>query len=428
MSNIPKGTRDFLPSEQIQREILIEKIKKVFRKWGFDPIETPTFEYYKTLSGKYGEEGEKLIYKFIDLGGRELGLKYDLTVPLARFFADHQNEIVKPFKRYQIQPVFRAEKPQKGRYREFYQCDIDIVGSKNLISDAIILLTINDALKEIGIQNFKIKINHRRFFIAIAKKFKLEGRELELARSIDKIEKIGVIGVKDELIKKGFEKALLDEILSFILEINGLNQALSLLDNEDAKIAFDELSEIFDYIKKFNVNFYFDISLARGLDYYTGMIFETELANLRIGSIASGGRYDNLIEIFTKYNVPAVGGSIGIDRLLTALLELKILESKKTYSDILILFAEHKKEIFDYGFKVLKILQDKGYNVDFYCGNKDLRGQLGYAKDKGVDIVIIIGGEELKKETVQVKFLVKNEQKEVKLDEIKNSYLVKLGE
>ncbi len=424
MSNIPRGTRDFLPFEQIQREILIEKIKKVFRRWGFDPIETPTFEYYKTLSGKYGEEGEKLIYKFVDLGGRELGLKYDLTVPLARFFADHQNEILKPFKRYQIQPVFRAEKPQKGRYREFYQCDIDIVGSKNLISDAIVLLAINDALKEIGIQNFKIKINHRKFFRAIAKKFRLEGRELEIARSIDKIEKIGVIGVKDELVKKGFEKALLDEILSFILEIKSLDQALNLLDNEDAKIAFDELSEIFDYIIKFNVNFYFDISLARGLDYYTGMIFETELTDIKIGSIASGGRYDNLIEIFTKYNVPAVGGSIGIDRLLTALIELKILENKKTYSDILILFAEYKKEILDYGFKVLKILQSGGYNVDFYCGNKDLRGQLGYAKDKGVNIVIIIGSEELKKETVQIKFLEKNEQKEVKLDEIKRGLVI----
>ncbi|MEO0144635.1 MAG: histidine--tRNA ligase [candidate division WOR-3 bacterium] len=419
MSNIPRGTRDFLPFEQIQREILIEKIKRIFQKWGFDPIETPTFEYYKTLSGKYGEEGEKLIYKFTDLGGRELGLKYDLTVPLARFFADHQNEIVKPFKRYQIQPVFRAEKPQKGRYREFYQCDIDIVGSKNLISDATIILTIDNALKEIGLKNFTFKINHRNFFYSISKAFNIEGREIELARSIDKLEKIGVDGVKDELLKKGFEEIIVDKVLEFLTSNKTIEEVLKKLSDDYAKIAYLELSEIFKYLEMFNINFKFDISLARGLDYYTGMIFETELNDIKIGSIASGGRYDNLIEIFTKYSVPAVGGSIGIDRLLTALFELKFLNTKKTYSDVLIAFAEMEDNVIKYGFKILEIIQSLGYNVDLYCGNKDLRGQLGYAKDKGIDMVIIIGSEELKKGSVQLKILSKNEQKEVFLNELK---------
>ncbi|MEO0203060.1 MAG: histidine--tRNA ligase [candidate division WOR-3 bacterium] len=425
MSNIPRGTRDFLPFEQIQREILIEKIKKVFRKWGFDPIETPTFEYYNTLSNKYGEEGEKLIYKFTDLKGRELGLKYDLTVPLARFFADHQNEIVKPFKRYQIQPVFRAERPQKGRYREFYQCDIDILGSKNPLSDAIIILTINSALKEIGLNDFFFKINHRNLFYSISRVFNVEGKEIELARSIDKLEKIGVDGVRNELINKGFEEEKADKILKFIFSINTLDELMRNLNDEHSQKAYFELFEIFKYLDEFNVNFKFDISLARGLDYYTGMIFETELKNVKIGSIASGGRYDNLVEIFAKYPVPAVGGSIGIDRLLVALSELELLNLQKTYSEVLIAFAQYNEEIINYSFKVLKVVQSFGYNVDLYCGNKDLRGQIGYAKDKGIDIVIIIGSKEVENETVQIKFLSKSEQKEVKIYELEKCFNTK---
>ncbi|MEO0223910.1 MAG: histidine--tRNA ligase [candidate division WOR-3 bacterium] len=418
MSNIPRGTRDFLPSEQIKREILIDKIKNVFRKWGFDPIETPTFEYYKTLSGKYGEEGEKLIYKFLDLGGRELGLKYDLTVPLARFFNDHQNEIVKPFKRYQIQPVFRAEKPQKGRYREFYQCDIDIVGSKNLLSDITIILTINSALKEIGIENFVIKINHRKIFKSISKKFNIEGREIELARIIDKLEKIGIEGVKNQLIEKNFNKDIVDGLINIISSKFQLEELRKFFNDDEFEIAYNELNEIFKYLKKFNVNFEFDISLARGLDYYTGMIFETKILNYEIGSIASGGRYDNLIEIFTGYKVPAVGGSIGIDRLLTALNELNLFNEKKTWTDILITFVKYEDEIISYGLKILEKLQNLDYNVDIYCGNKDLRGQLGYANEKGIKIAIIIGEEEVKNNKVIVKFLEENYQREVSLDEL----------
>ncbi len=418
MSNIPKGTRDFLPSEQIKREILIDKIKNVFRKWGFDPIETPTFEYYKTLSGKYGEEGEKLIYKFLDLGGRELGLKYDLTVPLARFFSDHQNEIVKPFKRYQIQPVFRAEKPQKGRYREFYQCDIDIVGSKNLLSDITIILTINSALKEIGIENFVIKINHRRIFKSISKKFNIEGREIELARIIDKLEKIGIEGVKNQLIEKNFNKDIVDGLINIISSKFQLEELAKFFNDSEFEIAYNELNGIFKYLKKFNVNFEFDVSLARGLDYYTGMIFETKILNYEIGSIASGGRYDNLVEIFTGYKVPAVGGSIGIDRLLTVLNEMNLFNERKTWTDILITFVKYEDEIISYGLKILEKLQNLDYNVDIYCGNKDLRGQLGYANEKGIKIAIIIGEEEVKNNKVIVKFLEENYQREVSLDEL----------
>lgn len=425
MSNIPKGTRDFLPSQQIKREIIIEKVKSVFRKWGFDPIETPTFEYYKTLKGKYGEE-EKLIYKFTDLGGRELALKYDLTVPLARFFSDHQNEIVKPFKRYQIQPVFRAEKPQRGRYREFYQCDIDILGSKNLLSDITIILTINDALKTVGIENFKFKINHRYFFHSLAKRYNAENRELELARTIDKLEKIGKEGVIEELKRKEFSNETIDDLMNLLFIKRHLEDFLDIFQDEYSKKAYEDLRYIFYFLDRFNINFEFDISLARGLDYYTGMIFEVVLKNINIGSIASGGRYDNLVEIFTKYKVPAVGGSIGIDRLLIALEELKIAEAKKTYTDIVIAVISENPNIISYALEVLFSFQRMNYNVDLYIGEENIRGQLGYANDKGVSVAIIIGDEEFKRRTIKIKYLDKRIQEEVKLDEIEKRFNPKL--
>ncbi|MCS7245846.1 MAG: histidine--tRNA ligase [candidate division WOR-3 bacterium] len=422
MSSIPKGTRDFTPSQQIKREIIIEKIKSVFRKYGFDPIETPTFEYYKTLAGKYGEEGERLIYKFTDFKKRELALKYDLTVPLARFFSDHQNEIVKPFKRYQIQPVFRAEKPQRGRYREFYQCDIDILGSKNLLSDITIILTINDALKTINIKDFKFKINHRYFFYSLAKRYNAENRELELARTIDKLEKISKEGVIEELKRKNFSNEIINDLINLIFEKRELKDFFEIFHDEYSKKAYEDLKYIFSFLEKYNVDFEFDISLARGLDYYTGMIFEVVLKNVNIGSIASGGRYDNLVEIFTKYKVPAVGGSIGIDRLLSALQELEILENRKTYTDIVIAVIGENPDIITYALEVLFSFQKINYNVDLYVGEGDIRAQLGYANDKGARIAIILGEEEFERKTIKVKYLNEKIQEEVKFDEIEKRF------
>ncbi|MCX7948294.1 MAG: histidine--tRNA ligase [candidate division WOR-3 bacterium] len=426
MSSIPKGTRDFTPSQQIKREIIIEKIKSVFRKYGFDPIETPTFEYYKTLAGKYGEEGERLIYKFTDFKKRELALKYDLTVPLARFFSDHQNEIVKPFKRYQIQPVFRAEKPQRGRYREFYQCDIDILGSKNLLSDITIILTINDALKTINIKDFKFKINHRYFFYSLAKRYNAENRELELARTIDKLEKISKEGVIEELKRKNFSNEIINDLINLIFEKRELKDFFEIFHDEYSKKAYEDLKYIFSFLEKYNVDFEFDISLARGLDYYTGMIFEVVLKNVNIGSIASGGRYDNLVEIFTKYKVPAVGGSIGIDRLLSALQELEILENRKTYTDIVIAVIGENPDIITYALEVLFSFQKINYNVDLYVGEGDIRAQLGYANDKGARIAIILGEEEFERKTIKVKYLNEKIQEEVKFDEIEKRFNFKL--
>jgi histidyl-tRNA synthetase len=417
MPNIPKGTRDFLPPEQIEREIVIDKIKSVFRRWGFDPIETPTFEFYSTLAGKYGEE-EKLIYRFQDYGGRDLGLRYDLTVPLARFFSDYQNEIVKPFKRYQIQPVFRAEKPQKGRYREFYQCDIDIVGSKNLMADVTVILTIDSALKETGLKNAVVRINDRRILKSLAKSWGAENREIEIARVIDKLEKIGVTGVRRQLVETNFSEEVVNAVISIISTKPSLEQLGEILRDDSFKIARDELLVIFEYLEKFNVNFEFDVSLARGLDYYTGVIFEVKPVGVEIGSIAGGGRYDNLIEVPKGCKIPAVGGSIGIDRLLIALREFSSIDQRKTWANILIALADYDKETIIYAFETARKLQELGYNVDIYSGSKDLKEQLKYADDKGVEITVIIGQNELENKKLTIRFMSQRYQTEIADSEI----------
>ena len=421
MPNIPKGTRDFLPPEQIEREIVIDKIKSVFRRWGFDPIETPTLEFYSTLMGKYGEE-EKLVYKLQDYGGRDLGLRYDLTVPLARFFSDYQNEIIRPFKRYQIQPVFRAEKPQKGRYREFYQCDIDIVGSKNWVADVTVILTIDSALKEVGLKNAVFKINDRRVLKSLVKSWGAEDRGIEIVRAIDKLEKIGAAGVREQLTRANFDDEVVDAVISIISTKPNLTQLGEILKDDSFKIARDELLVIFEYLEKFGVNFEFDVSLARGLDYYTGVIFEVRAVGIEIGSIAGGGRYDNLIEAPKGCKIPAVGGSIGIDRLLVALKEFSSTNQRKTWANILIALADYDKETIIYAFETARKLQELGYNVDIYSGNKDLKEQLKYANDKGIEITVIIGRNELENKNLTVKFMSQRYQIEIAESEIETTF------
>jgi histidyl-tRNA synthetase len=410
MANLPKGFRDFTPQEQIKRERIIDTIKKVFRKWGFDPIETPSVEFYETLIGKYGEEEEKLIYHFEDFGGRKLGLRYDLTVPLSRFVKDHQ--VIKPFKRYQIQPVWRAEKPQKGRFREFYQCDIDIVGSKNPLSDALIIATINDALKEIKLDGWNIKINHRSFIKSLCEKFNIEN-EVSFLRAIDKIDKIGYEGLKDELTSRGFKA---DEIIDFFKMELDIESLMKIFDNKLSIIGYNELKTIFHYLDRFEVKYKFDISLVRGLDYYTGMVFEIELNNIKIGSISGGGRYDKLMDF------PAVGGSIGIDRIISALEEINPGDELKTYTDIIISYVGDDKAILDYSINVFKKLKNINLNIDLYCGDKDLRGQIGYANDKGIKYIIIIGDNEVHKQSVTVKDLETGYQREVGLNELEKLF------
>ncbi len=412
-----KGMRDFLPPQQIRREVLFEKIKSVFRRHGFDPIETPAIESWDVLSGKYGAE-EKLIYRFRDRGDREVGLRYDLTVPLARFFAANQGNLPRPFKRYQIQPVWRAEKPQKGRYREFYQCDIDTIGSKNSLSDAQIIAAIRDALVELGLSDFTIRVNHRQFLRAIAHRFGLEGdMEVEMARILDKLDKVGLDGIRKLYLEKGFDEGVVNTILGLIEESPSIERVFEFV-GDAGREAFDNLGDVFRYLDMLGVReAVFDISLARGLDYYTGMVFEIVLNNLKIGSVAGGGRYDGLIEVFTKYPVPAVGGSIGIDRLMTAMEELGLLkEIPSTYTQVLIAYRNASPEMMEYVFRVRNMLDF--LNVDVYSGDADLRGQLSYASSKGVRWVVIVGEDEVQKGTVGVRDMESREQVEVPLNEL----------
>ncbi len=412
-----KGMRDFLPPQQIRREVLFEKIKSVFRRHGFDPIETPAIESWDVLAGKYGAE-EKLIYRFQDRGGRDVGLRYDLTVPLARFFAANQGNLPRPFKRYQIQPVWRAEKPQKGRYREFYQCDIDTIGSRNPLSDAQIIAAIRDALVELGVSRFTIRINHRQFLRALASRLGLEGdMEVEMARILDKLDKVGMDGIRKLYLEKGFDEGVVSTILGLIEESPSMEEILHFV-GDSGRETFDNLNNIFRYLEMWGVReASFDISLARGLDYYTGMVFEVVLHDLRIGSVAGGGRYDGLVEVFTRFPVPAVGGSIGIDRLMAAMEELGLLDDiPPTYAQVLIAYRKASDEIMEYVFRVRGQLEF--LNVDVYSGDADLRGQLSYASSRGIRWVVIVGEDEVERGTVTVRDMESREQVEVPFDRL----------
>ncbi len=412
-----KGMRDFLPPQQIRREVLFEKIKAVFRRHGFDPIETPAIESWDVLSGKYGAE-EKLIYRFKDRGDRDVGLRYDLTVPLARFFASNQGNLPRPFKRYQIQPVWRAEKPQKGRYREFYQCDIDTIGSRNPLSDAQIIAAIRDALVELGISDFTIRVNHRQFLGAIARRLGLKGEmEIEMARILDKLDKVGIDGVRRLYLEKGFGEDVVNAIVGLIESSPSMEEVLRFV-GDSGKVPFENLSHIFRYLEMLGVReAVFDVSLARGLDYYTGMVFEVVLNNLRIGSVAGGGRYDRLIEVFTRFTVPAVGGSIGIDRLITAMEELGLLRGiPSTYTRVLIAYRSASVEIMEYVFRVRKELEF--LNVDVYAGDADLRGQLSYASSRGIKWVVIVGEDEVRRGTVGLKDMETRQQVEIPVEKL----------
>ncbi len=429
-----KGTRDFLPEDMVKRQYVVEKIRQVFERYGFDPLETPAIERWETLAGKYGEETERLIYRFQDRGGRDLGLRYDLTVPLARIVAMHP-EIPKPFKRYQIQSVWRAEKPQRGRFREFVQCDVDIVGTSDMTADAEIISVVYDALSELGLRGFIIKINNRKVVRGMVNIANIPVElELEVARSIDKLDKIGLEGVKDELVKKGIGATAIDRLLE-IIEIRGrdestFKEATKIFgDSEDALQGLKEIEEVFRYLKSLGIpdeNYILDLSLVRGLDYYTGPVFETVMETPRIGSIMGGGRYDNLIGMFTGTRVPATGTSIGLDRLITVMDELNLWHNQ-TPTKTEVLVTRFDKDLTDEYLKVAQELRKSGINTDFYTGKKDLRAQLGYASDRGIPIVLIIGTNELEKGLVTVKMLKTRTQESIQRDKIVEFLKNKLG-
>ena len=435
---IYKGTRDFLPEQMIKRNYVINIIKEIFEEFGFEPLETPTIELWETLSGKYGEEGDRLTYRFIDRGQREVGLRYDLTVPLSRVVAMYPN-IPKPFKRYQIQPVWRADKPQKGRFREFYQCDVDIVGSPSVLADAEIIAVIYHVLQKLQFRKFKIRINSRKILSGITE-ISGAGNEadVEVSRAIDKLDKIGLEGVRQELLKRGISPEGTERILD-ILNISGSNtkkleQTARLLQNSiTGSAGVQEIQELFRFLELYEIPdefLMFDLYLARGLDYYTGPIFETVVEEPRIGSITGGGRYDKLIGLFSGQEHPATGSSIGLERIITVMDELNMFPPDLR-TPVQVLVTVFDAETLPYSIRIANRLRQAGIRTDLYTGKAKLRGQFGLANDKGIPLVVIAGPDEQEAQQVNIKDMRRGEQIAVPLEKLVeqvNVMLTKSGE
>ena len=419
------GFMELLPNEQIKFNNMMEKIKKSYEKFGFLPIDTPIIEMADVLLAKAGGETEKQIYRF-NKGENDLALRFDLTVPLAKYVCEYYNDLSFPFKRYQIGKVYRGERPQKGRYREFYQCDIDIIGDGELsiINDAQMCLVIYNTIKEIGFYNFTIKINNRKLLNGLFAQLDLNNKSVEVLRIIDKIEKIGKENVIKCLKDLNIEEQKINEIIEFI-EIKGTtDEKLEKLknlnfENELFTKGIEELEQVVNCIKIFeipNSNFMVDLTIARGLDYYTGTVYETFLNDYReLGSICSGGRYDNLAEFYTDKKLPGVGVSIGLTRLFSKLSELNILnEKEQAISKVLVVSMTDNINI---AFDVANKIREAGINTDIYLENKKIKAKFKYADRLKIPYVAIIGEEEEKNRTVTLKNMETGEQKELNLDD-----------
>lgn len=414
-----KGFRDYLPQQKYLRDSVMTVFRDVFIKHGFQPLDTPALEYMEILTGKAGEN-EKLMYHFQDQGEREIGLRYDLTVPLARVVAMHQNEIVMPFKRYHMAPVWRAEKPQRGRFREFWQCDADIVGTTSMLADAECINVLVDALQGVGLQSAVVAINHRKVLKATAMLAGVEeDRAATVYRAIDKLDKIGPDGVLSQLMNAGIPEASARQVLDLV-SLKGTSNEL--LDGADDRLqdvaggseAVQELRELLDFIGQLGVPshaYRVDLSLARGIDYYTGPVYEAIVEEPKIGSVAGGGRYDGLVGMFLGRDVPATGISLGIERILEVLQEFDLFPAPKTTTDVFVvalpdtlLDAAH----------LARLCRSNGINADQSVQiNRSIGDQLKYADRLLIPVAIIPGSSELANGKVSLKHLKTGVQREV---------------
>ena len=426
--SIPKGTRDFGQVEMARRNYIFDTIKGVFQLYGFQQIETPAMENLSTLMGKYGEEGDKLLFRIQNSGEKaalapEKGLRYDLTVPFARYVVQHREEIVFPFKRFQIQPVWRADRPQKGRYREFYQCDVDVIGSDSLVGELELIQIVEEVYRRLGIR-VCLHINNRKVLAGIAEVIGAPEKMIDITVAIDKLDKIGVDAVNAELIERGLNAEQVDK-LQPILNLSGstadkLNALRTILANsevglkgvEELEIVFDELENV-----QCTLDIELDLCLARGLNYYTGAIFEVKALDAQIGSITGGGRYDNLTGIFGLPNVSGVGISFGADRIYDVLTELDLFP-KELQSTTQVLFATFGAEELHYALRWAKVLRAAGKTVEVYPEPTKIKKQMGYADDKHIPFVAIVGGDEMETNTVMLKNMATGEQKQVTLEEL----------
>ena len=415
------GFRDYLPAAMIPREKLMEVSRSVFRSFGFAPIDTPTLEYLEILTGKGSDETDRQIYRFEDNGGRQVGMRFDLTVPLARFAAQHIHQLGKPFKRYHIAPVWRGERPQAGRYREFIQCDFDTIGTTNVMADIETVSVINRLLQSIGFDAFTISVNNRGVLTQMLQHLDLADKSVPVLRCLDKLAKIGREKVAAEMCEAaGISADKADKVLQ-LAELSGepeaIFDALPKLTgpSEEAATAIARLRDVFEGALASGVpreRIKIDVSIARGLDYYTGVIFETTLDDLpSIGSICSGGRYDNLAGLYTKQALPGIGASLGLDRLLAAMEELKLLPQTSTPAPVMIAYfdANHRDDYL----KLSAQLREAGIGNEVYPDPKKLGVQLKYADAQGFRVALIAGGSEWESGNIQIKTLATKESAEV---------------
>ncbi len=436
--SLPKGTRDFGPIQMARRTYILETIKATFQLFGYQQIETPAMENLSTLTGKYGDEGDQLLFKILNSGDylkdvkaddlekgsgfvlnkvAEKGLRYDLTVPFARYVVMNRNELTFPFKRFQIQPVWRADRPQKGRYREFYQCDADVVGTDSLVCEAEIILMIRRVFGKLGLGDYSIKINNRKILTGISEAIGEPGKEGPLCVAIDKLDKIGWEKVKEELSQRGFEEDSLEKLAPLVAlesDLNGKFEFLKrfLANSETGLKGVQELEENFGILSKMGENLDhidFDIMLARGLSYYTGAIFEVKVHNVSIGSVSGGGRYDNLTGVFGLSGVSGVGFSFGVDRLYDVMDELNLFPAE-SHTSTRLLLTYFDQQGFDYALRLLNQFRNAGIKTEIYPHQTKIQKQFDFANKRQIPFVGICGEEEIKSGTISVKNMGSGEQ------------------
>ena len=447
--SIPKGTRDFSPAEVAKRQYIIQKIKTHFEKFGFQPIETPSFENSETLMGKYGEEGDRLIFKILNSGDylakaneealqlkdsnkltttiSEKALRYDLTVPFARYVVQHQNDIEFPFKRYQIQPVWRADRPQKGRFREFFQCDADVVGSNSLWQEVELIQLYDSVFTDLGLENVTIKINNRKILSGIAEVIGASDKLIDFTVALDKLDKIGEDGVKKEMIEKGISESAIEKVqplFQFTGTIAEKIEKLShlLVHSAEGMKGVEELQFICDNVSSLGLQssvLDLDVTLARGLNYYTGAIFEVAPpSTVSMGSIGGGGRYDDLTGIFGLKNMSGVGISFGLDRIYLVMEELNLFPETVTSTSKAI-FLNFGIEETKYAMKAMSSLRKSGLKVELYPDPVKMGKQFQYADKRNIPFAIIVGEEEIANNQYSLKNLASGEQQKVSFEELK---------